>query len=532
MEDLKDLETSMRSTMDAQMKELREMIVQLLPKGVGSPLPPLEVNSSAAQATEVEESDGTKESPTKSASGKEKYSEVPHIYSPDPPIPHPHINNRGDPPKFNPSCFSNWQFLMRSYMKSASIELWRIIEVGFKAHDPTNMTRREVVDCQLNDLALNMIQTVVGEKHMSHIELATTAKEAWDTLTNEFIGNESMKRNRFESLRNQAEGFFMFEGEEHEDMYRRLKTLATQFRSLGATHVDDAWIKRKYVSALWPFESTDLKSLQGRHNYHLMTSNEVMQEMSAFKVAAKNTEDARARAIGMHKSSPLALKAKVVVQDDDDEEQEDVSHWKPKELEDTLKDYSALTHKVFWKSPSKARDYVNKSSGKKEGGQRVRSCYNCQDHYHFVAECPFENREHHGGKLVRKDKSKTPNKKPFFKKNATNKKPPRMVLISQEEYSSGEEEEETKSEVAAIAIASSSSSSLFKSPNENVSTSSARCLMAKANEVSSPSTPKGMSNVDDPTSLKVKEEIVALDYFISNMQGETKKHVETLTNAR
>jgi hypothetical protein len=86
--------------------------------------------------------------------------------------------------------------------------------------------------------------------------------------------------------------------------------------------------------------------------------------------------------------------------------------------------------------------------------------------------------------------------------------------------------------VAAIAIASSSSSSLFKSPNENVSTSSARCLMAKANEVSSPSTPKGMSNVDDPTSLKVKEEIVALDYFISNMQGETKKHVETLTNAR
>jgi hypothetical protein len=107
MEDLKDLEKSMRSTMDAQMKELREMIVQLLPKGVGSPLPPLEVNSSAAQATEVEESDGTKESPTKSASGKEKYSEVPHIYSPDPPIPHPHINNRGDPPKFNPSCFSN-----------------------------------------------------------------------------------------------------------------------------------------------------------------------------------------------------------------------------------------------------------------------------------------------------------------------------------------------------------------------------------------------------------------------------------------
>ena len=86
------------------------------------------------------------------------------------------------------------------------------------------------------------------------------------------------------------------------------------------------------------------------------------------------------------------------------------------------KEYSALTmshsHKDFWKSPSKAREFVNKSSGKKEGGQRVRSCYNCQYRYHFVAECPFENREHHGGKLVRKVKPKIPNKKPFFKKNA------------------------------------------------------------------------------------------------------------------
>ena len=56
-----------------------------------------------------------------------------------------------------------------------------------------------------------------------------------------------MQRNRFEALSNQAEGFFMIDGEDHEEMYRRLKTLATEFRALGATYVDDAWIKRKYV---------------------------------------------------------------------------------------------------------------------------------------------------------------------------------------------------------------------------------------------------------------------------------------------
>ena len=50
-----------------------------------------------------------------------------------------------------------------------------------------------------------------------------------------------------------------------------------------------------------------------------MSSNEVMQEIAAYKVAAKNAEDARAWAIGMHRGSSLALKAKAVVQDDDDE---------------------------------------------------------------------------------------------------------------------------------------------------------------------------------------------------------------------
>ena len=40
--------------------------------------------------------------------------------------------------------------------------------------------------------------------------------------------------------------------------------------------------------------------------------------------------------------------------------------------------------------------------------------------------------------------------------------------------------------------------------------------------------PKAISSMDDATSLKIKEKIVAFDHFITNMQGETKKHVEAL----
>src|SRR3954471_20758190 len=108
-------------------------------------------------------------------------------------------------------------------------------------------------------------------------------------------------------------------------MYRRIKTTATAFRNVGASHVDDALIKRKYVSALMPFDPTDLKSLQGRHNYHLMTSNEVMQEMASFKVAAKNAKDARSRDLGIRNVVNLALKAKVVEHGDEDDSDEGLS---------------------------------------------------------------------------------------------------------------------------------------------------------------------------------------------------------------
>ena len=50
-----------------------------------------------------------------------------------------------------------------------------------------------------------------------------------------------------------------------------------------------------------------------------MSSNEVMQEVQASKVATKNAQDSRARAMGMKAGPSLALKAKVVCLDENDE---------------------------------------------------------------------------------------------------------------------------------------------------------------------------------------------------------------------
>ena len=87
-------------------------------------------------------------------------------------------------------------------------ELWRIVEKGFyPQNESDNYSPREVVEAQLNATALHMIQKVVNEKDFPFIMKHTCAKDAWDSLTGLYIGNESMRHNKFSSLKNQAEGF-------------------------------------------------------------------------------------------------------------------------------------------------------------------------------------------------------------------------------------------------------------------------------------------------------------------------------------
>jgi hypothetical protein len=238
MADLNTMETSLRSFMDTQLGEIRDLLTKLASaKAPSVETIPLEDEKPLKSDTgdsgdgkgkkdggEETETDPKKSPPsiTKPLGGKtESYHEVSPlgVYSPDPPILHPRINTLGPPPKLNALAFTSWQHSMKSHINSASIKLWRIVRVGFKAVDPNNLTRREVVDAQLNASALHMLELAVGDNGMHHIQHVTTTKEAWDCLQEVFLGNESMKRNRFDALTNDVEGFYMLDSETHEEMY-------------------------------------------------------------------------------------------------------------------------------------------------------------------------------------------------------------------------------------------------------------------------------------------------------------------------
>ncbi|KAK1680698.1 hypothetical protein QYE76_041546 [Lolium multiflorum] len=417
----------------------------------------------------------------------------------------------------------------------ASNELWRIILEGFKPYNPDKLTRREAVDSQLNNTALHMIQTSVGTQELPRVRNYTTAKEAWDGLAASCIGSESTRRNKYNALRNQAEGFMRLPDEDHQVMYGRLLIVADAFRLSGATHINDSWIKEKYIECMMPFVPIDVKTLVGRECYSSLSSQDAVHEMQALKVLEQNSHDSRNRAIGMAKGNNLALVVNPVEEVYPQEQYR--ASWSmsyPEDLECHYHDHMAFHAKSFWVDPSKAKEdniKRNHKSGFTSFGPKTRSCYNCDDKRHFIAECPYENRELHNGRLIPKDKSKeskgkyskAPNKKFYNNKSKKGKRPPRVVLVTREEYSSDEvvsssdDEGESSKEVAAIVTTNIPSSSLFESPNENPHIKNAHCFMAT-------------SSLDTSIVLSTQEEYSSGDDDVDDEEDATSNGLVALAS--
>src|SRR3954463_2499371 len=152
MNDLKTLETTLVSSMEAKIEEMRQLIMRISTSAASPPSnsedttpQSKETGKTVSKDNEVVGDDTSKSSSSKKDSGKDGYNKVSHVYSPDPPIPHPHIHNRGDPPKLSASTFSQWQFLMKSHVCSSSIELWKIIENGCRGNGHGRCCNRQRV---------------------------------------------------------------------------------------------------------------------------------------------------------------------------------------------------------------------------------------------------------------------------------------------------------------------------------------------------------------------------------------------------
>jgi hypothetical protein len=263
----------------------------------------------------------------------------------------PHLASCGPPPPLDASSFANWQDNMRSHINFVSIKLWRIIEQGYHptSKDLSNLLPWDQIDKQLNASALHLIYMSLTEKDKAFVRNITSAKEAWDALTNLFIGNKSIQEFKFYKASNEADNFAMFDGESPEELHRRLSALQVKLVDLGSTQCDGRRMKRKFFQALLPFMKEMMNSIKGDANFWKMTAHDILQEIMARKISEKNVDDALAHARGV-RAPNLALKAKVSLHEEASlMEEEETMSGSPEDMKYAHAEHMALAQRAFMK---------------------------------------------------------------------------------------------------------------------------------------------------------------------------------------
>jgi hypothetical protein len=92
------------------------------------------------------------------------------------------------------------------------------------------------------------------------------------------------------------------------------------------------------------------------------------------------------------------LKAKVTYHEEASlVEEEEVMSGSPEDMKYAHAEHMALVQRAFLKK------WKSSSPSKPKATSRVRTCYNCGNHNHFIAERPYERVEDHNGRLVYKE---------------------------------------------------------------------------------------------------------------------------------
>jgi hypothetical protein len=250
--------------MDSMMVvENKKTQLDALTSGASSSTPPTPVETSdkpslgEVDLEKVKNVEGDDDASKKGKTPRGHSSETPPLvsYVSGRHLQMPHLASCGPRPPLDASSFANWQDNMRSHINFVSIELSKIIEQGYNpsSKDLNNLLPWELIDKQLNAFVLHLIHMSLFEKDKAFVRSISSAKEAWDALTNLFIGNESIQESKFDKASNEADNFAMLDGETPEELHRHLSALQVKLINLGSTQCDGIWMKRKFFQALSPF---------------------------------------------------------------------------------------------------------------------------------------------------------------------------------------------------------------------------------------------------------------------------------------
>ncbi|KAJ0802818.1 putative RNA-directed DNA polymerase [Helianthus annuus] len=148
-------------------------------------------------------------------------------------------------PIFKGEGYEFWKIRMKTILMSQ--DLWDFVETGFNAADTDRMRLRD--NKRKDARTLSLIQSGVHDELFSRIAGATTAKQAWTLLQNEYEGDTKVQMVKLQGLRRDFETVHMKEGEPVGDFLSKVMKIVNQQRAYGET-VSDQKVVEKVLRSL------------------------------------------------------------------------------------------------------------------------------------------------------------------------------------------------------------------------------------------------------------------------------------------
>ncbi|XP_056863139.1 uncharacterized protein LOC108852877 [Raphanus sativus] len=147
-------------------------------------------------------------------------------------------------PVFDGEDHEIWSIKMRTLLMAR--DLWDVVESGVSVEK--NLKTKDMT-------ALHMLQMSVTDSLFLRIARATSSKQAWEILKEEFGETDDIRRRKANILRVKFRGMVMEEEESFVDYTKKLMEVVNQLKFYGSAVSDEEVIRKIYCTLSSKFDS-------------------------------------------------------------------------------------------------------------------------------------------------------------------------------------------------------------------------------------------------------------------------------------
>ncbi|KAM0955117.1 hypothetical protein ACFX2A_024040 [Malus domestica] len=172
-----------------------------------------------------------------------------------------------------------------------SYDLWEMVQHGYELPEmeidvlEEDLTEKQIAtlkENRMNDArALGIIQGAVSDFIFPRIANEETAKAAWDTLQQEYIGDVKVRKVKLQSLRRDFEYTRMREYEPLKDYFSRLFDVVTQMKTYGEELPNERIVQKLLISLTKPYDSI-VSVIEETKDTDTLSVQDVMASLRAF----------------------------------------------------------------------------------------------------------------------------------------------------------------------------------------------------------------------------------------------------------